>query len=125
MSTAGLTSMPTFRDIVGDLLAILRRQTRAAGEGWNGATTIEQAGIDSLELEEVILNLEDKYSVRVNFNRKMSEPTLATVDDVARLMQDAIAQDAGRKISRSMMLAAGGSFDGRTIACYGTRNHIG
>jgi acyl carrier protein len=93
MSTLELASVPAINDIVQDLLAIMRRHTRQAGEGWNGATTIEQAGIDSFELVELIFNLEDKYGINVHFNPNASDHALATVEDVARIMQASIRRE--------------------------------
>jgi len=90
MTTLELIAIPTIRDIVQDLLAILRRDTNARGEGWNGATTIEQVGIDSLELVELFFDLEDRYKVSINFNANASDAAMATIEDIARLVQACI-----------------------------------
>ena len=79
--------VPTTRDIVNHILAIMRRQTQSRGEGWNGATTFEQAGVDSLELTQLLMELESHYHVTLNARRESFEPMLASVEDVARFVQ--------------------------------------
>ena len=93
MNMIAFVSTPVVPEIVQDLLVIMRHKTGAKGEGWNGATTMEQAGIDSLELTELILDAEDKYRIKVNFKRTRSYQELATVEDLARLVQATMRKD--------------------------------
>jgi acyl carrier protein len=97
MNTLELASIPTVGEIVTDLLDIMRRHTKTAGEGWNGATTIEQAGIDSFDFVELIFDLEDTYKININFNSNAADQSLTTVDDVARFVQAAIRKDRAGK----------------------------
>ncbi len=84
--------IPTTVDIVHHILNLMRRQAGVAGEGWNGATTFEQAGVDSLELTQLLMELESQYHVTLNVRRERFEPILASVDDVARFVQKAMRQ---------------------------------
>jgi len=93
MTTLELASIPTVGEIVTDLLAIMRHHTKSEGEGWNGATTIEQAGIDSFDFVELIFDLEDKYKININFNSNAADQSLSTVEDVARFVQTAIRKE--------------------------------
>jgi len=90
MDTLELAAIPTVNEIVADLLAIMRRHTHEAGEGWNRATTLEQAGIDSFEFVQLIFDVEDLYRININFNSNTRDAMLTTVDDVARFVQTAI-----------------------------------
>jgi acyl carrier protein len=76
--------------IVADLLDIIRRHTKSAGEGWTAATTLEDVGIDSFDLVELIFEIEDKYDVSVNFNANRTADDFKTVLDVARVIQDTL-----------------------------------
>jgi acyl carrier protein len=91
MGTIGLFTVPAISEIVQDLLVVMRKHTQSRGEGWNGATTLEQAGIDSLELVELVFDIEDKYNTKVNV--KPSDYMLTTVEDVARLVQSCVRRD--------------------------------
>jgi acyl carrier protein len=90
-------AVPTVPEIIDDLLVIMRQHTKSAGEGWNGATTIEQAGIDSFDFVELIFDLEDKYQININFNSNAADQSLATVEDVARFVQAQIRQERSAK----------------------------
>jgi acyl carrier protein len=107
MSARELSSFPTVPEIVQTMLTIMRHHTSQAGEGWNRATTIEQAGINSLELVELIFDLEDQYNIDVRFNPRASNDTLATVEDVARLVQTSIRRE--RAVPHSVSLLRLGS----------------
>jgi acyl carrier protein len=93
LSPAPQFPVPTVAAIVADLLVIMRKHTKSAGEGWNGATTIEQAGIDSFDFVELIFDLEDKYQININFNSNASDQSLVTVEDVARFVQAQIRRE--------------------------------
>jgi acyl carrier protein len=92
MTTLELASSPTVADIVGDLLAIIRAHTKTSGEDWTGATTIEEAGIDSFDFVEMIFQIEDQYQIHVTFNSNAQDTSLDTVEDVARLVQTEIGK---------------------------------
>jgi acyl carrier protein len=92
MSTLELASVPTVSDIVGDLLTIIRDQTKKVGEDWSGLTTIEEAGLDSFDFVEMIFQIEDQYKIHVNFNSNSADQSLKTVEDVARFVQSEIAK---------------------------------
>ena len=97
LSGAESAPVPTVTEIIDDLLAIMRRHTKSDGEGWNGATTLEQAGIDSFDFVELIFDLEDKYHISINFNSNTTDQSMASVEDVARFVQAQIRQERDGK----------------------------
>lgn len=76
-----------------DLLDIIRKHTKSAGEGWNATTTLEDVGIDSFDLVELIFEIEDKYDISVNFNANRTVDDFATVADVARVIQENLGKE--------------------------------
>jgi acyl carrier protein len=78
--------------IVADLLDIIRRHTKSTGPDWTAATTLEDVGIDSFDLVELIFEVEDKYGVSINFNANRTTDDFKTVGDVARVIQDTLNQ---------------------------------
>ena len=74
--------------ITHDLLDIIRKHTKSTGADWNAATTLEDVGIDSFDLVELIFEIEDKYDISVNFNANRTVDDFATVADVARVIQE-------------------------------------
>jgi acyl carrier protein len=97
MSTLEMVAVPTVSEIVDDLLGIMRRHTKTEGEGWNRATTIEEAGIDSFDFVELIFELEDTYKISINFNSNAADQSLTTVEDVARFVEKQIRQERNAK----------------------------
>jgi acyl carrier protein len=82
-------------NITADLLDAIRKHTKQPGESWSAETTLEDIGVDSFDLVELIFEIEDKYGVDINFNANATTDDLATVGDVARLIAQALAKEAG------------------------------
>ena len=90
MSVVELQRIPTVDEIVSDLLDIIRRYTKSAGESWTAATVMEETGVDSFDFVELIFEIEERYAININMNANTSANDLATVADVATMVQSTI-----------------------------------
>ena len=90
MSAIELKRVPSIEDIVMDLLSIIRSHTKSIGDGWNASTVIEETGVDSFDFVELIFEIEDRYGIDLDLNANTSGVEIATVADVATLVQATI-----------------------------------
>lgn len=93
MSAIELQRLPEIHDIVSDLLEIIRAHTKNVGDGWNAATTIEETGVDSFDFVELIFEIEDRYGIDIDLNANTSATDIATVADVATLVQSTMKRE--------------------------------
>lgn len=75
--TAIDASMPGVGDIISDLLDAIRNNTKQPGADRTAATA-----------------LEDRYGVGINLNANTTTDDLSTVGDVARIIAQALANEA-------------------------------
>ncbi len=92
-SAAANRPAPSREEVVAGLLDLMRKQTGQSGETWTDATTIEEAGLESFDFVEMIFEVEEKYSIDLNFNANTAE-TVKTVGDVAALVLHQVAKGA-------------------------------
>ena len=90
MSAIELQRVPSLDEIVIDLLQIIRNHTKNAGDDWNAATIVEETGVDSFDFVELVFEIEDKYGIDINLNANTSANDIATVADIATLVQSTI-----------------------------------
>jgi len=90
---SSITTPPskTYDEIVSDLLALIRAQTKDAGKEWGPQTTMQETGIDSFDFVELVYEVEDKYGIDLNFNANTADD-LKTVADVAALIHARITE---------------------------------
>lgn len=86
MAQAATATYDSIDDIVGKLIDMLRKTTKAAGETWSAKTTLIEAGIDSFDVVEYIFEIEDTFGIDINFNANKAEDRLETVGDFAQLI---------------------------------------
>lgn len=79
-----------------DLFAIFRKYLKIDGENWSASTTMGEAQIDSLDLVEVIFEIEDRFGVEIDFNANNKPADETTFGDVVGLIRSALAAKARR-----------------------------
>ncbi|TXM67630.1 MULTISPECIES: phosphopantetheine-binding protein [unclassified Methylobacterium] len=83
-------------DVEVRLFEIFRKYLKVEDVRWDSATTMEEAQIDSLDLVEVIFEIEDQFGVEVNFNANAKPAAETTFGDVVGLIRSALAAKARR-----------------------------
>jgi Acyl carrier protein len=58
-------------------------------------TELEELDINSLDLTEVVMELEDRYDVSVDLNTAEAWTSLKTVGDVIKLVEKLVAEKTG------------------------------
>ncbi|GJE57432.1 acyl carrier protein [Methylobacterium thuringiense] len=89
-------SLPGGDDVEAGLFQIVRKYLKTQDADWTAATTMAEAQIDSLDLVEVIFEIEDQFGVEINFNANAKSADETTFGDVVDLIRSALAAKARR-----------------------------
>ncbi|GJE19366.1 acyl carrier protein [Methylobacterium marchantiae] len=81
-------------DVERGLFQILRKYIKTEDANWNASTTMAEAQIDSLDLVEVIFEIEDQFEVEIKFNANAKSADETTFGDVVDLIRSALAANA-------------------------------
>lgn len=88
--------VPSLPEMIDALLALVRDYTGRSGEGWNSATTLEQAGVDSLAFAELLIEIEDHFDIGPTGNLRPADVLIATIEDLARFVRSALQHQSDR-----------------------------
>ncbi|GEO98960.1 acyl carrier protein [Methylobacterium haplocladii] len=80
--------------IEAGLFQIVRKYLKTQDADWTTATTMAEAQIDSLDLVEVIFEIEDQFGVEITFNANAKSADETTFGDVVDLIRSALAAKA-------------------------------
>lgn len=80
--------------VEAELFAIFRKYLKIDGQDFSSETTMEEAQVDSLDLVEVIFEIEDRFGVEINFNANDKPAEQTTFGDVVALIRSALAAKA-------------------------------
>jgi acyl carrier protein len=96
-SSQGETTMntPDLQTVISDLIEIIRKHTQNAGESWNGATKVQDAGLDSFDVVELVFQVEDKYGIVVSLNANTSLTSDTTIQELGSLIVGQIDNGPG------------------------------
>jgi acyl carrier protein len=77
-------------DIAANVLAIIAKRLPVEGQKIELADRLEDLGINSLGVVEMIFDLEEQFDVQISYNSKDPRPEFETVRDVVDAMQTLI-----------------------------------
>ena len=78
-------------DVVATLRELLRKRARGGVEDWTEQTSLKETGIDSFDVIECIVELEERYNVSIDFNANDFSDKMDTVGDVINLVVRSVA----------------------------------
>ena len=97
MALSAATALPlqpapiAIDDVEAGLFEIVRKHLKVQDANWNSETTMAEAQIDSLDLVEVVFEIEDHFGVEINFNANTKSAEETTFGDVVTLIRSALA----------------------------------
>lgn len=76
------------------IVGMIGKHAQPQGSQITPATPLGDLGIHSLELAEIIFDLEDEYGIEVEMNTSDAWDNLATVGDIVEAVRDLIRRKA-------------------------------
>jgi len=86
-----LCAAPVGDDVEAGLFQIVRKHLKAQDAAWTSETTMAEAQIDSLDLVEVVFEIEDHFGVEISFNANTKPAEHFTFGDMVGLIRSALA----------------------------------
>ncbi|GJE78208.1 acyl carrier protein [Methylorubrum suomiense] len=90
-------SMPAAQgeeDVEAGLLAIMRKYLKSPDAAWTAQTTMEEAQVDSLDLVEIVFEIEERFGVEINFNANSRPVSEMNFGDVVQMIHASLASKA-------------------------------
>lgn len=81
-------------DVEGGLFTIVRKYLKSPDAAWTAQTTMDEAQIDSLDLVEIVFEIEDRFGVEINFNANTKPAGEITFGEVVGMIRAALASKA-------------------------------
>jgi acyl carrier protein len=81
--------------VLEQVIKIVAKQLDKDPSAFNESTDLQEAGFESLDVIEMVFNLEDEFKIDIPFNANDTEPSqMRTVGDIVRLVETLIANKA-------------------------------
>ncbi len=81
--------------VLEQVITIVAKQLGKDPSEFNEMTDLQEAGFESLDVIEMIFNLEDEFKIDIPFNANETEASqLRSVGDITRLVETLIANKA-------------------------------
>jgi nodulation protein F len=77
-----------------DILKMIASHAELKEGELSRATALDELGIHSLELTEIIMDIEEKYDIEIDLNTVDAWDTMKTVGDIIDAVQKLIAEKA-------------------------------
>jgi acyl carrier protein len=79
-------------DVAADVVAIIAKRVRPARTSLELDQSLDELGIDSLSVVEMIFDLEEKFDIEIPFNANDSAAAFGTVGDIVAAIQGLVAE---------------------------------
>ena len=81
--------------VLEKVIKIVARQLDKDPSEFNESTDLQEAGFESLDVIEMIFNLEDEFEIHIPFNANEADTVqMRSVGDIARMVETLIAGKA-------------------------------
>ncbi len=81
--------------VLEQVVTIVAKQLDKDPSAFSESTDLQEAGFESLDVIEMIFNLEDEFKIDIPFNANEADTSqMRTVGDIARLVETLIASSA-------------------------------
>jgi acyl carrier protein len=77
-------------DITTDIITLIRKRLPAGKSTFDLADRLEDLGIDSLGVVELIFDLEEKFNIQIPYNANDSQPEFETVGEVVNEIKNLV-----------------------------------
>jgi acyl carrier protein len=92
---SGHTEGKLMMSVLEQVTKIVAKKLDKDPSGFNESTDLQEVGIESLDVIEMIFNLEDEFKIDIPFNANEADTTqMRTVGDIARMVETLIANKA-------------------------------
>lgn len=79
-------------DVAAEVVAIIAKRVQPARASLDLDQSLDELGIDSLQVVEMIFDLEEKFDVEIPFNANSSADTFGTVGDIVTAIRGLVAE---------------------------------
>ncbi len=81
--------------VLEQVIKVIAKQLDKAPSEFDESTDLQEAGFESLDVIEMIFNLEDEFKIDIPFNANETDTTqMRTVGDIARMVEAIKASSA-------------------------------
>jgi acyl carrier protein len=79
-------------DVAAEVVATIAKRVRPARTSLDLDQSLDELGIDSLQVVEMIFDLEEKFDIEIPFNANSSASAFGTVGDIVAAIRGLVAE---------------------------------
>jgi acyl carrier protein len=84
-------------DIARDVKIVIANALKIPSERLTEETKLEDLGAESLDVIEMVFDLEEKFNITISLSPNLERPSFSTVGDVSRAVKELVDAKAARE----------------------------